>query len=129
MIPNIRVTRRVLERFGDDLFLATEQADDPLLARLAAFLALEGTDGYNEIRYECAWGAQGSPDWVMGVKQRIRDFTPAFVLKVCKKGDYRRLTLSAMPQSDAAQGSSHPSLSPDNDRLWDSCPRILSSPC
>ncbi|MET4258273.1 hypothetical protein ABIC09_003215 [Bradyrhizobium sp. S3.12.5] len=45
VIANIRVTRRVLERFGDDLFLATEQADDPLLARLAAFLALEGTDG------------------------------------------------------------------------------------
>ncbi|MDH2348134.1 hypothetical protein [Bradyrhizobium sp. SSUT77] len=37
VIANVRVARRFLERFGDDLFLATEQADDPLLARLADF--------------------------------------------------------------------------------------------
>lgn len=37
VIANIRVARRFLERFCDDLFLATEQADDPLLARLAAY--------------------------------------------------------------------------------------------
>ncbi|MCD9824578.1 hypothetical protein [Bradyrhizobium japonicum] len=93
VIANIRVARRFLERFGDDLFLATEETDDPLLARLAAYLALEGSDGYNEIRYQCAWGAQGSPDWgtLWGVKQKIRDFTPAFVLKVCMKGDFRWL--------------------------------------
>lgn len=93
VIANIQVARRLLERFGDDLFLATEQADDPVLARLAAYLALDGTDGYNEIRYQCAWGAQGSPDWgtLWGVKQTIRDFTPAFMLKVCMKGDFRWL--------------------------------------
>lgn len=33
VIANIRLARRFLERFCDDLFLATEQADDPL-ARL-----------------------------------------------------------------------------------------------
>jgi hypothetical protein len=95
VIANIRVARRFLERFGDDLFLATEQADDPLLARLAAYLALEGSDGYNEIGYQCAWGAQGSPDWgtLWGVKQKIRDFTPAFVLKICMKGDFRWLAV------------------------------------
>src|SRR3954451_8590823 len=56
VIANIQAARGLLERFGDDLFLATEEADDPLLARLAAYLVLEGTDGYNEIRYQCAWG-------------------------------------------------------------------------
>lgn len=93
VIANIRVARRFLDRFGDDLFLATEQADDSLLARLATYLALEGSDGYNEISYQCAWGAQGSPDWgtLWGVKQEIRDFTPAFVLKICMKGDFRWL--------------------------------------
>ncbi|MBR1175348.1 hypothetical protein JQ617_15400 [Bradyrhizobium sp. KB893862 SZCCT0404] len=95
VIANIGVARRFLERFGDDLLLATEQADDPILARLSAYLALEGTDGYNEIRYQCAWGAQGSPDWgtLWGVKQKIRDFTPAFVLKICMKGDIRWLAV------------------------------------
>ncbi|KRQ17147.1 hypothetical protein [Bradyrhizobium manausense] len=93
VVANIQAARRLLERLGDDLFLATEQADDPILARLAAYLALEGTDGYNEIGYQCAWGAQGSPDWgtLWGVKQKIRDFTPAFVLKICMKGDFRWL--------------------------------------
>ncbi|MVT66064.1 hypothetical protein GPL21_13205 [Bradyrhizobium pachyrhizi] len=93
VIANIQAARRLLERFGDDLFLATEQADDPILARLAAYLALKGTDGYNEIGYQCAWGAQGSPDWgtLWGIKQKIRDFTPAFVLKICMKGDFRWL--------------------------------------
>jgi hypothetical protein len=95
VIANIQVARGFLERFGDDLFLATEESDDPLLARLAAYLALEGTDGYNDIRYQCAWGAQGSPDWgtLWGVKQKIRDFTPAFVLKICMKGDFRWLAV------------------------------------
>ncbi|MBB4261618.1 MULTISPECIES: hypothetical protein [unclassified Bradyrhizobium] len=93
VIANIQVVRELLERFGDDLFLATEKADDLLLAQLAAHLVLEGTDGYNQIRYQAAWGAQGSPDWgtLWGVKQTIRDFTPAFVLKVCMKGEFRWL--------------------------------------
>ncbi|WP_420965387.1 hypothetical protein [Bradyrhizobium sp. B120] len=60
VVTNIRGARQLLERFGDELFLATEQADDSLLARLAAYLALEGTDGYNEIRHQCAWGAQAT---------------------------------------------------------------------
>jgi hypothetical protein len=93
VLANIQIARRLLDRLGDDLFLSTEQADDPLLARLASYLVLEGTDGYNEIDYQCAWGAQRGPEWgtTWGVRQGIRDLTPAFVLKVHMKGDVRWL--------------------------------------
>lgn len=56
ILSNIQIARRLLDEIGDSLFLATEQADDPTLARLAAYLLLDGNDGYNALTYSDAWG-------------------------------------------------------------------------
>ena len=90
---NIRIARRLLNEIGDDIFLATEQAADATLARLAAYLLLEGNDGYNDAIYCTAWGSHRDPEWgtIWSIHQDIRDFTPAFVFKVCMRGDVRFL--------------------------------------
>ena len=89
MIANIKIVRHLLYGIGDEIFLATEQADDMTLARLAAYLLVEGHDGYNQVIYDHAWGAHRDPEWgtIWGVHQNIRDFTPAFLFKVCMRGD------------------------------------------
>jgi hypothetical protein len=92
---NLRIARRLLREIGDDIFLATEQAGDPILARLAAYLVVEGNDGYNDISYVAAWEAHRDPEWgtVWSIHQYIRDLTPAFLLKVCMRGDARFLAV------------------------------------
>jgi hypothetical protein len=92
-LNNIRLARRRFLEIGDKLFLATEQADDAILARLAAYLVLEGSDGYNDLGYHEAWGAHRDPEWgtIWAVRQSVRDFTPALIFKVCMKGDVRFL--------------------------------------
>ena len=91
-LSNLSVAKRLLE-VGDDLFLSIEQANDAVLARLAAYLLLEGSDGYNELSYHLAWGAHRDPEWgtIWGIRQDVRDLTPAFIFKVCMKGDTRLL--------------------------------------
>jgi len=93
VLTNVSIARRLLYDLDSDLFVATEQADDATLARMAAFLVLEGSDGYNSLRYHAAWGAHRDPDWgtVWGIRQDVRDLTPAFLFKVCMKGDVRLL--------------------------------------
>lgn len=95
VMANIRRARQLLERLGDNLFLATEQANDPILSRLTAYLLLEGSDGYNELNYHQAWGAHPNPDWgaIWGIKQKVRDFTPAFIFKACMRGEIRLLAV------------------------------------
>jgi hypothetical protein len=95
VLSNIRIARRLCDEVGDDLFLATEQADDVTLARLAAYLVLEGSDGYSDLSYHDAWGAHRDPDWgtIWGIRQDIRDLTPSFIFKVCMKGDVRFLAV------------------------------------
>jgi hypothetical protein len=92
VIANIKIARRLLDGIGDDMFLATE-AEDVTLARLAAYLLLEGHDGYNHVIYCAAWGAHRDPEWgtIWSIHQDIRDFTPAFLFKVCMRGDVRFL--------------------------------------
>jgi hypothetical protein len=92
---NLRIARRLLDEMGDSTFLATEQADDPVLARLVAYLLVEGNDGYNELIYCDAWGAHHDPEWgtIWSLHQEIRDFTPAFLFKVCMRGDVRFLAV------------------------------------
>jgi hypothetical protein len=92
-LANLRIAKRLLYEVGNDLFLTTEQADDAILARLAAYLVLEGSDGYNDLRYHQAWGAHRDPEWgtIWSIRQDIRDLTPAFIFKVCMKGDTRFL--------------------------------------
>jgi hypothetical protein len=93
VVANIRIARRLLHDIGDAIFLATEQAADATLARLAAYLLLEGNDGYSDAIYHHAWGAHGNPEWgtIWSIHQDIRDFTPAFIFKVCMRGDMRFL--------------------------------------
>lgn len=95
VVANIRVARRLLHDIGDAIFLATEQAADATLARLAAYLLLEGNDGYNDAIYNDAWGAHGDPEWgtTWGIHQDIRDFSPAFIFKACMRGDMRFLSV------------------------------------
>jgi hypothetical protein len=93
VIESVRITRRLLHALGDELFLATEQAADATLARLAAYLLLEGNDTYGATVYRHAWGACSDPEWgtIWGIHQAIRDLTPTFIFKVCMKGDVRLL--------------------------------------
>lgn len=95
VLVNIHIARRLLYDIGDDLFLASEQADDAVIARLAAHLVVEGNDGYNEISFVCAWGAHRDPEWgtIWSIHQGIRDFIPAFIFKVCMRGDTRFLAV------------------------------------
>jgi hypothetical protein len=51
VIANIKIARCLLDGIGDEIFLATEQAGDITLAHLAAYLLLEGHDGYNQVIY------------------------------------------------------------------------------
>ena len=76
-----------------EIFLATEQAGDATLASLAAHLLLEGNDGYSAAIYHHASGAHRDPEWgtTWGIHQEIRDFTPAFIFKVCMRGNSRFL--------------------------------------
>ncbi len=93
VVANIRIARRLLHGIGDNIFLATEQAADATLARLAAYLLLDGNDGYSRLIYRLAWGAHGDPEWgtIWSIHQDVRDFTPAFIFKVCMRGDVRFL--------------------------------------
>jgi hypothetical protein len=95
VLSNVRIARRLLHELDTDLFLATEQADDATLARLAAYLVFEGSDGYNDLNYHDAWGAHRDPDWgtIWSIRQDVRDFTPAFIFKICMKGDTRLLAV------------------------------------
>ncbi len=95
VVSNLRIVRRLLHEVGDDIFLATEQAADDTLARLAANLLLEGNDGYNHLIYLNAWGVHRDPEWgtIWSIHQDIRDFTPAFLFKVCVRGDVRFLSV------------------------------------
>jgi hypothetical protein len=92
-LSNLSAAKRLLEEVSDDLFLSIEQADDAVLARLAAYLVLEGSDGYNKLSYHLAWGAHRDPEWgtIWSIRQDVRDLTPAFIFKVCMKGDTRLL--------------------------------------
>lgn len=92
---NLRIARRCLYELQDAIFLATEEADDAILARLGAYLVLEANDGYNELSYQDAWGAHPDPEWgtVWGIHQDIRNFTPAFLFKVCMRGEVRFLAV------------------------------------
>lgn len=93
VVANLRIARRLLHAIGDEIFLAKEQADDETIARLAAYLLLEGNDGYNTAIYYNAWGVHRDPEWgrIWSMHQNIRDLTPAFLFKVCMKGDIRFL--------------------------------------
>ena len=95
VVMNIRSARRILHRIEDEIFLATEQAADANLARLAAYFVLEGNDGYTDAVYHDAWGAHGDPErgTIWGIHQEVRDFTPAFIFKVCMRGDVRLLAV------------------------------------
>ena len=90
---NLRIVRRLLHEIGDGIFLATEQAADATLARLAAYLLIEGNDGYNDALYDLHWGAHRDPEWgtIWGIHEHIRDFRPAFLFKICMRGDVRFL--------------------------------------
>jgi hypothetical protein len=109
---NLGTARRLLNEIGDNLFLATEQADDPTLARLAAHLVVEGNDGYNYVIYSDAWGAHRDPEWgaIWGVHQEIRDFTPAFLFKVCMRGDVRFLAVECHAPTRRLPGEPHARL-------------------
>jgi hypothetical protein len=94
-VSNLRIVLRLLDEIQDDIFLATEQADDPTLARLAAYLLLEGNDGYNNLDYNPHWGAFPDPNWgtIWNIHENTRDLTPAFLFKVCMRGDVRFLAV------------------------------------
>jgi len=62
---------------------------------MAAYFVLEGNDGYTDAVYHDAWGAYGDPEFgtIWGIHQEVRDFTPAFIFKVCMRGDVRLLAV------------------------------------
>jgi hypothetical protein len=109
VIANIQIARRLLGPIGDDIFLATEQAGDATLARLAAYLLLEGHDGYNHVIYYHAWGVHRDPEWgtIWSMHQDIRDFTPAVLFKVCMKGDVRLLGVECHAPNRRLPGDPH----------------------
>ena len=88
--------RDLLSSIEDDVFLVAEAAADATIARLALYFRLFGRDGYNEPTFCLAWGAPNSePEWgtIWGMHQKIRDFTPAFIFKICMRGDSRVLAV------------------------------------
>lgn len=88
--------RDLLSTIEDDVFLITEAAADATIARLALYFRLFGRDGYNEPTFCLAWGAPNSePEWgtIWGMHQKVRDFTPAFIFKICMRGDSRILAV------------------------------------
>lgn len=95
VVANLSIVRGFLDEIDDNIFLATEAADDPMLARLAAYLIISGTDGYNNLIYDAHWGGHCDPEWgtIWALHQNIRDFTPAFLFKVCLRGDCRFLAV------------------------------------
>jgi hypothetical protein len=92
-LANIAIARRAVDVAPDALISASQAAADATLARLVAYLLLTGTDGYNALEWHDAWGGHSDPDWgtMWGIKQDIRDLTPALVFRVCHKGDTRLL--------------------------------------
>ncbi|ALR88226.1 hypothetical protein DB34_13770 [Acetobacter pasteurianus] len=95
IVSNIKEANRLFYELGDEIFLATEEANDPVIAQFAASLLLNGIDGYNHATYVDAWGAHPDPEWgtIWGIHKSIRDFTPAFIFKVCMCGDVRFLAV------------------------------------
>lgn len=92
---NIKIAHDLFYNLSDDIFLATENANDPIIAQLAAYFLLNAMDGYNKAIYMDAWNGHPDPEWgtIWGIHQRIRDFTPAFIFKVCMHGDVRFLAV------------------------------------
>jgi hypothetical protein len=81
-------------RYGIEL--VARAAGDPILTQLALYLLVGGTDGYNHLDYQINWGREGAdPEWgtIWAMHQPFRDFTPAFIFKVCLKGDCRFLAV------------------------------------
>ena len=117
---NIGIVRRLLDGIGDSIFLATEQADDPTLARLAAHLLVEGNDGYDELIYCKAWGAHRDPEWgtIWSLHQEIRDLRPAFLFKVCMRGYARFLAVEChAPNRRLPEGPTRPPSHADRDSI------------
>jgi hypothetical protein len=107
----IETVRHLLATLGDELFIGTDLASDATLARLVAYLLLDCDDGYNDARCDLHWGMHGDPEWGTrwGIHQDIRDLSPAFVFKVCMKGDVRYLAVEChaptrrLPEGPAAR--------------------------
>ncbi|MCJ8352943.1 hypothetical protein [Novacetimonas hansenii] len=92
----IHDVRRCLRSVEHDVFLLVEEAIDPIISRLALNLFLYGNDGYNDLQHCHAWGASSDePEWgtIWSMHQTIRDFTPAFLFKICMRGDSRFLAV------------------------------------
>lgn len=91
----IGTARHLLEALGDELFVATGAANDATLARLVAYLLLDCYDRNDDARCDLHWGMHGDPEWGTrwGIHQDIRDMSPAFIFKVCMKGDVRYLAV------------------------------------
>ncbi len=103
--------RHLLDTLGDELFIGTELAVDATLARLLAYLLVDCTDGYNYACCDLHWGMNPDPEWGTrwGIHQDIRDLSPAFLFKLCRKGDVRFLAVEChaptrrLPEDAAAR--------------------------
>jgi hypothetical protein len=98
-VDAIAALERVRNRFywhRHGIIFAAERAADITLTKLALYLLLGGSDGYNALDYPVTWGGPGTdPEWgtIWAIHQPCRDFTPAFIFKVCLKGDSRFLAV------------------------------------
>ncbi len=86
---------RLHEALQDDLWLATEQCESPIESILAAYLLLEGTDGYNYLDYVAAWGGHPDPAWrtIWTAQHEFGGVRPDFLFKICLEGENRFLAV------------------------------------
>ncbi|WP_207539616.1 endonuclease domain-containing protein [Sabulicella rubraurantiaca] len=96
-LSNLRRAHHLHYAFPDELWMAAEQCESPIENILAAYLILEGTDGYNDLDYNPFWGAPSFPDPAWGtiwtIQHQFRRMRPDFLFKVCLEGENRFLAV------------------------------------